>query len=118
MNITTRRIQNSTLVARDADALADFYASALNLKPRFRDAGHWIQFDVNGHNFAIAGPREAAVDHGAVLVFEVDDLEAACAKFQSLGGALVSTRDMGTHGRVATLTDPAGNTVQCFQPAG
>ena len=117
MSITVQRIQNTYLAAKDAGALADFYQSALQLRQKFRDGDHWIQFDAGGHNFAIAGPREAAVAQGTVVVFEVNDLAAVCQRFEELGGRVESIRDMGSHGEVATLVDIAGNTVQCFQGA-
>ena len=117
MSITVQRIQNTYLAAGDAGALAHFYQSALHLKLKFRDGDHWIQFDAGGHNFAIAGPREATVAQGAVVVFEVNDLAAVCQRFEELGGRVETIRDMGSHGKVATLVDIAGNAIQCFQGA-
>jgi predicted enzyme related to lactoylglutathione lyase len=117
MNVTVQRLQNTYLVARDAGALAQFYQSALQLQQKFRDGDHWIQFDAGGHNFAIAGPREAALTQGVVVVFEVNDLAAVCQRFEELGGRVDSIRDMGSHGKVATLLDIDGNTIQCFQGA-
>lgn len=117
MSITVQRIQNTYLAAKDASALAHFYQSALQLKLKFRDGDHWIQFGAGGQNFAIAGPREAAVAQGAVVVFEVNDLAPVCQRFEELGGRVECVRDMGSHGKVATLVDIAGNTIQCFQSA-
>jgi len=117
MSITVQRIQNTYLVAKDAGALAHFYQTALQLKLKFRDGDHWIQFDAGGHNFAIAGPREAAVVQGAVVVFEVNDLAPVCQRFEELGGRVESIRDMGLHGKVATLIDISGNAIQCYQGA-
>lgn len=117
MTITVQRIQNTYLATKDAGALAHFYQSALQLKLKFRDGDHWIQLDAGGHNFAIAGPREAAVAQGAVVVFEVNDLAAVCQRFEELGGRVESTRDMGSHGKVATMVDIAGHAIQCFQGA-
>ncbi len=117
MAISAQRIQNTYIAATDASALAHFYQSAFNLKLKFRDDDYWIQFDAGGHNFAIAGPREAAVEQGVVVVFEVNDLAAVCQRFEELGGRVKSIRDMGSHGKIATLVDIAGNVIQCFQRA-
>lgn len=118
MSITVKRIQNTYLATKDAGALASFYKSVFNLTPKFEDGDQWIQFAVNGQNFAIAGPREAAVTQGTVVVFEVNDLSAVCQRVKELGGRAETVRDMGSHGKVATLVDVDGNVIQCFQSAG
>ena len=52
-----------------------------------------------------------------MAVFEVDDLDATRARLEAAGIPIVSERDMGPHGRVLTLRDPAGIFVQLFAKA-
>lgn len=115
------KIQNVYFVAEDVAATADFY-QALGLGLKFRDGERWAQFGAGGTNFSISSreeaPEEAAQTSGAVVVFEVDDIEAACAAVEAGGGTLGGRRDMGDHGKTVTFTDPAGNVCQLFQRAG
>jgi predicted enzyme related to lactoylglutathione lyase len=103
------------------DGMADnraFYEDVLGLAPKFADGDRWAQYDLGGTNFALAAPGEApAGAKGAILVFQVDDLEAAMQRLASAGTPVEELRDMGAHGRVATFTDPSGNRLQLFARA-
>ncbi|MNJ01870.1 Glyoxalase-like domain protein [compost metagenome] len=72
---------------------------------------------IGGQNLALAGPRESAVEKGAIVVFEVDSLDTAASAIASAGGRVLSQRDMGDHGRTLTFADPSGNICQLFQRA-
>ncbi len=51
-------------------------------------------------------------------MFEVESLEAAVVALQSAGAPIQSgVVDMGSHGRILTVRDPAGNPIQLFQRA-
>lgn len=117
--MTVKKLQNAYLVTREMDRAVAFYREALGLTLRFRDGTRWAQFDAGGANVSLSAPEEAADGAcGAVLVFEVDDLEAAAARVAAHGGTLGVHRDMGTHGRTLTVRDPDGNVIQLFQRAG
>ena len=110
------RIKTAYMIVADTDAARAFYASVLGFPVRFADADRWVQFDGGGVALALAGPAEApAGASGTVLVFEVDDLEEVGTRVAREGGAMVSVRDMGAHGTVATATDPDGNLIQFFK---
>jgi predicted enzyme related to lactoylglutathione lyase len=112
------RLQNVFVVAERPDELHAFYQSALGLQLRFRDQDRWFQYGVGGSNVALACREEAApASAGLVMVFEVDDLQAARAQVAAAGGEILGERDMGAHGRVLSLRDPEGNVVQLFQRA-
>lgn len=97
-----------------------FYRDVLGLPLKFQDGSRWAQFDAGGASFAVsaAGEGPATAGAGAVVVFEVEDLEAALARLQARGVPVEGGPvDMGAHGRYLTLRDPSGNPVQLFQRA-
>jgi predicted enzyme related to lactoylglutathione lyase len=116
--MAVKKLQNAYYVARDMDQAVAFYRDALGLPLKFQDGPRWAQFDAGGVNFSLSSPDEAAPNaHGAVVIFEVDDLDAMAARLASAGVAAGDIRDMGAHGRSLTFTDPEGNVVQLFQRA-
>lgn len=113
------KIRHTYLTASNPEALAQFYR-AIGMPVRFADGERWIQFATDGAAFCIAGLEESAVQpsSNAVVVFEVEGLEAALAKAVDAGGTNISgIRDMGSHGRAAQIRDPQNNLIQFFERA-
>lgn len=101
----------------DVSAMRRFYEDTLGLVPKFADGEHWVQYGLKGAGFAIAGPRETPISPaGHVVVFDVSDAEALCARLRA-AGQTPEIRDMGSHGKVLTVFDPAGRPVQFFARA-
>ncbi len=98
----------------------DFYQKALGLELQFRDGDRWVQFAAGGVSFALASEDEGGgVAPGVpVPVFQVDDLDTACADLAGRGHALGAVRDMGSHGRSVLCTAPGGGPLMLFQKAG
>jgi predicted enzyme related to lactoylglutathione lyase len=116
--MTTVRLQNIHVVARDVERVADFWQRAIGLSPKFRDADRWVQLKAGEQSFAVASLTEGIPGQaGAVPVFEVADFGATSAAILAHGGQVLSERDMGDHGRVLTFQDPAGNVGQLFARA-
>jgi len=112
------RIQNVFQVTRDMDRALAFYRDVLGLEVKFRDGDKWCQLAAGDTRIALASPDEAApADAGSVVVFEVGDLDGACAALEAAGTAVEARRDMGSHGRTAAIRDPDGTLVQLFQAA-
>lgn len=110
------KLKQVYLTAQRPEDLASFY-EALGLTVRFADASKWIQFAGEKTAFCIAGPGESVSDHSrdAVLVFEVENLEEEMGRARDAGARVSEKiRDMGSHGRVARVTDPLGNVIQFF----
>ena len=113
--IEVKRLQNVYLVAGDVAGTRAFYERVLGLRPKFSDAERWIQYDAHGSGFAVGALAEGVAGQaGAVPVFEVQDFADAERLVGEAGGSVEGIRHMGTHGRVLTLRDPAGNAVQLF----
>lgn len=111
------KIQNVHYVARDMNRTCGFY-EALGLSLQFRDGDRWAQFTTDGGKFALASVEEAAAGtQGGVVVFEVDSLDEGRARIEAAGGVVGTSRDMGSHGRTLSFTDPDGNACQFFERA-
>jgi len=90
-------------VANDMDLMQAFYAEALELPLAFRDRDNWCQFKVGQFAFALSSPSEAATGaRGSVVVFGATDVAQLAQRIERLGGLHLSSRDMGSHGSVAT----------------
>lgn len=111
-----KRLQNVFVVAERPAELHAFYQSALGLQLRFRDQERWFQYGVGSSNVALACREEAQpARSGVVMVFEVEEFEAARERIAAAGGEVLGLRDMGAHGAVLSLRDPEGNVVQLFK---
>jgi predicted enzyme related to lactoylglutathione lyase len=100
-------------VAKDMDLLQRFYEGALELPLAFRDRDNWSQFKAGQVSFALSSSLEAAQGaRGSVIVFDATDLALFTQRIERLGGRHLSSRDMGSHGRVATFADPENNLFQ------
>jgi predicted enzyme related to lactoylglutathione lyase len=102
------------------DLMRVFYGGALELPLAFRDQDKWCQFKAGLLSFALSSPSEAAPGaRGSVIVFDAADLALFTQRIERLGGRHLSSRDMGSHGSVATFADPENNPFQLHvRPGG
>jgi predicted enzyme related to lactoylglutathione lyase len=107
-------------VAHDMDLMRAFYGGALEFPLAFRDHDSWCQFKTGPLTFALSSPSEAAPGaRGSVLVFDAADPAFFTQRIERLGGRHLSSRDMGSHGSVATFADPENNLFQLhIRPGG
>jgi predicted enzyme related to lactoylglutathione lyase len=106
-------LRNAYTVANDIDLMQAFYAEALELPLAFRDRDNWCQFKLGQLAFALSSPFEAATGaRGSVVVFSATEMAALAKRIERLGGLHLSSRDMGSHGSVATFADPENNLSQ------
>jgi len=116
--LAVKKLQNAYYVTGEMDRAVAFYRDVLGLGLKFQDGTKWAQFDALNTSFSLSAPEESAEGAaGAVVVFEVDDLDATRARLVQHGGAVAAERDMGAHGRTLTVRDPDGNVFQLFQRA-
>ena len=113
-------IRSVYTVANDMDLMRAFYEEALELPLTFRDRDKWCQFKAGQVSFALSSPSEAAKGaRGSVIVFDANDVAVFVQRIERLGGRHLSSRDMGSHGSVATFSDPENNLFQLHvRPGG
>ncbi len=129
------RIQHVGLIVTDLERSRRFYAEALGLEevprpPNFTFAGAWFRFDgteihllAEAHTTGDAGQPDAGpgAAYGLTqhLAFEVDDLEAACARLEANGVPLAGGPMPRGDGFVqAFFRDPDGYVLEFFQWTG
>lgn len=110
------KLKQVYLTSSEPERLASFY-EGLGLKMRFADPGKWIQFVSDPAAFCVASHAESVSEQfqDAVLVFDVENLEAAIDRAIGLGARVEAIRDMGSHGRTVKVRDPSGNVIQFYQ---
>jgi predicted enzyme related to lactoylglutathione lyase len=112
-------VRSVYMAANDMDLIQAFYAGAPELPLAFQDHDNWCQFNVGQLSLALSSPSEAAQGaQGSVVVFEVTDVAQIAQRIERLGGRLLSSRDMGSHGSVATFADPENNLFQLHVRSG
>lgn len=111
-----QRIGNVFYHAADMDASVLFYTDVVGLTLKFRDGDNWAAFDVGGMTLALEGGAPGGPG-GATVSLRVDGLSEVVSQLRS-HGALVSDIASGAHERKATLTDPDGNSLVLYEPAG
>ena len=103
------------IISPEMNAAQDFYTSVLGMRTNFRDGDRWLEMQGDTGRLSLAATEEAPKEAtGTILVFECSDLDRTCQLVTESGGQIVDTRNMGPHGRTATVEDPNGNLFQLF----
>ena len=101
----------------DPEALAAWYATHLGVDMR---QGAWQQ--EAGPTVFAPFPRDSTyfpADRAVMLNFRVDDLDALLADLTAAGIPAETRAEWDSEiGRFARITDPEGNPVELWQPAG
>ena len=106
------RIKHIEIAGRDGGSLRDFYSSVFGWDISRREAGGFEYFDIETENLSTAGIRHEPEGKAEVVIyFEVDDLQEAVERAESMG-ASVRIPPM-EHGelRFALIQDPEGNPI-------
>lgn len=113
-----QRIHNVYLVVSNMDRSVAFYRDALGLTLRFATP-YWAEFDVHGFTLALqfTGPTNPFAGGGAVVDFEVKDIEGMIARLKAIETEFVAEVLDQTYGKIAKFRDPDGNILGLFQPA-
>jgi predicted enzyme related to lactoylglutathione lyase len=111
-----QRIGNVFYHAADMDAAVRFYTDTLGLQLKFRDGDNWAAFDVGGMTLALEGGQPGGPG-GAIVSLRCEGLAELVDQLRGKG-ASVGQITTGAHERRAMVTDPAGNTLMLYEPAG
>lgn len=96
----------------DIDRTRDFYEKALGIGAGAR-SGNWVPFSIGGATFALHAGTE---DVGAYsFSLDVDDIEAAVERFEAAGAKVLRGVADEAFGRMATVQDPDGRTIELVQ---
>ena len=95
----------------DVKRARDFYERVLGLKAESTFNDEWIEYDVAGTTFAITAmdDRHKPGAQGAVVAFEVADLDASVARLKATGTRFVQEKGESPVCRFAVVLDPDGN---------
>lgn len=98
---------------KDMAAARRFYEDSLGLKVGMNFQDFWVEYDIAGGTFAITtmDERHVAGAKGAVVAFEVADLDAYVAALKSKGVVFVQEPCATPVCRLAVVSDPDGNDV-------
>ena len=102
-----------TYAVSDIKVARHFYEDVLGLKLTHEAGGEWFEYDVGDTTFAISA---ADADHpvpvrGAVLAFEVSDLDAEVARLEKWGANFRRGITETPVCRFAILLDPDGSEI-------
>ncbi len=97
----------------DLKASRHFYEDILGLKLTHQAGGEWFEYDVGDTTFAIspADAEHPVPVRGAVLAFEVSDLDAEVARLQQRGATFRGGITETPVCRFAIILDPDGSEV-------
>jgi predicted enzyme related to lactoylglutathione lyase len=101
----------------DVAAARRFYEESLGLRLTHSFGGEWFEYDLRDATFAItvSDAEHPVPVRGAVVAFEVDDLEAEVVRLRGLGISMVSEMAETPVCRFASVRDPDGNEVILHQ---
>lgn len=102
-----------TYAVNDLKAARCFYEDILGLKLTHEAGGEWFEYDVGDTTFAIsvADAEHPVPVRGAVLAFEVSDLDEEVTRLQKLGARFLRGISETPVCRFATLLDPTGSEI-------
>lgn len=102
---------------RNMTAARAFYEDALGLKVESNWQDQWVEYDIAGGTFAITSmdDRHVAGAKGALVGFEVSDLDTFVAGLKAKGVKFVQDLASTPVCRMAIVSDPDGNEVVIHQ---
>ena len=102
-----------TYAVNDIKAARHFYEDILGLKLTHEAGGEWFEYDVGDTTFAIsaADAEHPAPVRGAVLAFEVSDLDTDVARLQKRGARFRREITETPVCRFAIVLDPDGSEI-------
>ena len=100
-----------TYAVSDLPAARRFYEGTLGLRLTHEAGGEWFEYDIGDTTFAITGidMQHTPGAKGAVVAFEVSDLDAFVKRLKEQGVAFVLDVTETPVCRMAVIADPDGN---------
>ena len=119
MSVKITRIAFVYLCVTDIVRARDFYERVLRMKVALEYEGApgkwWIEYDVDGVAFAITTVGVPQGNRGALLTFEVTDVEATAMALRAANAIFVEPLTEYPRCRSFIVTDPDGNQIGFHQ---
>ena len=97
----------------DLERAKAWYSAAFQQQPYF-DQPFYVGFNIAGYELGLQPnpPGDASGPGGGIAYWRVANVEGAAGHFVTMGASIrTPVRDVGDAIRVATITDPFGNTI-------
>lgn len=105
------------LMVSDVMKTVQFYREGLGLEVKVESPA-WAELDAGGTTIALHhAPGGATSGEGTILSFNVDDIHAALAALEAVGGKLEGQIREPSFGKVAAVRSPEGQLISLLQPA-
>ena len=96
---------------RDLAQAKAWYAKAFEQQPYF-DEPFYVGFNIAGYELGLVPDEGRPGPDGGVAYWRVSEIDAAVTRFLAAGATAVSAvRDVGEGIKVATVSDPFGNSI-------
>jgi lactoylglutathione lyase len=110
-----RKLGTVMLLVTDVERSIGFYRDVLGLEVQ-KHSDAWAQADAGGTYIGLHQSDNVAADGSCALIFDVDDLDETFAAVTGRGVEAVDQPRDEPYGRIATVNDPDGYSVQLLQP--
>jgi predicted enzyme related to lactoylglutathione lyase len=111
----TKKIAFTAYPVTDMKRARAFYEGELGLKLSTKPHDVWIEYDPPGGCFALTNTLKPSTSGGALIAFEVDDVDALTAHLRTRGVTVKSEPFSSPVCRMAVIADPDGNSVLLHQ---
>lgn len=110
------RIHNVHLFVSQMDRAVAFYRDTLGLSLRF-STPYWAEFEVDGFTLGLqyAGDGAPVAGGGAVVDFEVQDIETMIERLEAAQAKFVAVVLDQPFGKIAKFRDSEGNLLGLFE---
>jgi len=110
-----QQVRQIVLSTDNLDESIAFY-EGLGFALKFRDGAHYAALDGGSITIALATSIDHPLPGKAVTGIKTDDVDAAAASIEKLGGAIVRAAYDDAHERRAVVYDNMGNGLVFYQP--
>ena len=110
-----KQIARIWLPVSDMQRAVAFYRDALGLDVVDHD-GDWSEVTAGDQRIGLNANESPAGQGGAVIAFEVDDLDDAVARLTERGVTIADGISEHPWGRIAPFKDTEGNDLQLYTP--
>jgi len=110
-----KKIAFTAYPVKDMKRARSFYEGELGLVLSTKPHDVWIEYDPPGGCFALTTTLQPSTSGGAIIAFEVENVDALTEKLRSRGVTVKAEPFSSPVCRMAVIADPDGNSVLLHQ---